>query len=46
VTLSEIEDRWSLDTLLDAHLAIDLWEELESKSAAKAQSDAQHQRPR
>jgi len=39
VSLIEIETQWSLDDLLDAHIALDLWESL-----ARAQAE-QHRQP-
>lgn len=32
-SLVEIETRWSLEDVLDAHRALDLWDELEAKAA-------------
>lgn len=35
VGLRELEKHWSVDDLLDAHVALDLWEDLEEKARAK-----------
>lgn len=40
-SLREIEEWWSIDDLLDANMALDVWDEIESKSADKARRDQQ-----
>lgn len=40
-SLAEIAAHWSLDDLLDANLALDLWDELEAKAIAEAKQRAQ-----
>jgi len=36
-SLREIEQFWSIDDVLDANLALDVWEDLEEKSAQEAE---------
>jgi hypothetical protein len=33
VSKLEIETQWSLDDVLDAHMALDVWDELEFKAS-------------
>jgi hypothetical protein len=39
-SLHEVEAHWSIDDLLDAHMAIDVWDELERKSYVEAAAKA------
>lgn len=39
-SLAELEDRWTIEDLLDANIALDLWDEIEMRAIAKADAEA------
>ena len=43
-SLIEIQERWSLDDLLDANVALDVWDELEAASQAALEAKQRAQR--
>lgn len=40
VTKTEIDERWSIIDLLDCHILMDVYEELDRKEAAKARAQS------
>lgn len=42
VSLQEIEQYWTLDDVLDAHIALDVWETLDWKASEQARNQVPH----
>lgn len=42
----EVATQWSIDDLLDANMALDVWDDIESKTYEKAERDAETRRAR
>ena len=41
MTLHELEEHWSVNDLLSANIALDVWDDMERKAAEKARRDAE-----
>lgn len=39
-SLAEVAEKWSIDDLLEAHMALDIWDDLEARAHAKAEESA------